>query len=359
MPVSGRGDRPQLPLESQQALFTRNRPRFTQRNAASVALPARCVVFVRLDHLGLFNTIRAAGLGQLLGRSSTGVPPGRVHCTVGCIPAFIDQATKPVEASPFVMAARAGRDQTHSKDSSRLCGSESDLPITPHTESRCVSLPISKVPPPCIKTFLFTSVNSIATSQPTTTPLTTSRTHINHSFKMRFSIIATTVLAAGVGAQDLSSIVNQIPAVSSLLGQASSLLNAPASALSSVAGGQASAISSARSAANSAISSAVAGVSSRVASANSSANAVQSSVSADVASRLSSLSQALASATDPAARSSVLAAESSVRASATRVVSSAASAASGAASTGAAAQPTALAGMGAIAGGLLAMAGLL
>jgi hypothetical protein len=35
-------------------------------------------------------------------------PPGRVHLSIDGIPASIDQATRPVAASPFVIATRAG-----------------------------------------------------------------------------------------------------------------------------------------------------------------------------------------------------------------------------------------------------------
>jgi hypothetical protein len=39
-------------------------------------------------------------------------PPGRVHLSIGGIPASIDQATRPVAASPFVIATRAGGAQS-------------------------------------------------------------------------------------------------------------------------------------------------------------------------------------------------------------------------------------------------------
>lgn len=115
----------------------------------------------------------------------------------------------------------------------------------------------------------------------------------NQINNMRFSTIAVTVLAAGAGAQDISSILGNIPGASSILSQASSALGAGPSAVSSIQGQASSVLSS------------VAGqVSSRVASANSSANAVQSSASADLASRLSSISAQVATLTDSAALAS-------------------------------------------------------
>jgi len=106
--------------------------------------------------------------------------------------------------------------------------------------------------------------------QQKTQHLITTLTQPNQTLNMRFTFIATTVLAAGVANAQieslLSSALGNIPGVSSIAGQVSSALNAGPSALSS-----------AQSAAASGLSSAVAGASSRLSSAASSAAGVESS----------------------------------------------------------------------------------
>jgi hypothetical protein len=99
-----------LSLESRQALFTRNRPQCHPVAMASSTKPAvrhaRRVFVVSLSSGPLRSSQHKPGcrVWRPLGRSS-GVPPGRVDWTIGCIPASIDQATKPLGASQFVMAS--------------------------------------------------------------------------------------------------------------------------------------------------------------------------------------------------------------------------------------------------------------
>jgi hypothetical protein len=117
-------------------------------------------------------------------------------------------------------------------------------------------------------TFLIPSLSN--QSLPIYQHLITTFTQPNQTLNMRFTFIATTVLAAGVANAQieslLSSALGNIPGVSSIAGQVSSALNAGPSALSS-----------AQSAAASGLSSAVAGASSRLSSAASSAAGVESS----------------------------------------------------------------------------------
>jgi hypothetical protein len=231
-----------------------------------------------------------------------------------------------------------------------------------HLESHLCSPYYYKYTPTALCLFFFPLHNYQLIRSPHTfnpsTP-TTNQPHI-HTIKMRFSIAATTLLAAGAAAQGglLSSIANDI---TSALAVPTSVLNsitsAAGSAASSATGGAGSAASSAASAASSALS----GASSRIASAQSSASGVRSSIVNDVSSRLASLSSVAAA--NPSLSASIASQESGILASASSaarsVASAASSAASRAASTGAAAQATALPVMGAAAAGVFALAGLL